>query len=263
MARLLNVDFGFPTSASRQEISSFPEITLIALLVIAVKVYYPFDAIERHLRSMNDLGTLAHDWDRWCEVQKSQASIQSSDDGFARGDEIKVNEADVFKLSGSQIDSYLDWFEKTWIDEERARNHPRGYPEKLLDTFPTSRPRASDATKIDLESERQNEEEAIELKLRAVQASLQPRQIISDDNADTTSEQINRIGSHYARYKKIKDLPVTAKAFHEAAADLVAIKLHSLLVAVTQMENKFQRLRKKQVQEDETSDEAEAEIHGV
>lgn len=256
MARLLAINFTFPMPRSRQRISSFPEIALMALLVVAVKIYYPFDAIERNPRSINDLGPLALDWDYWCKAQKAHNLRDSSDDKFGRGNEIRVKEEDVFKLSGDQIDTYLDWFENTWIDEERARKHPRRYPEQLLNMFPTGRPDESTAKAINPELEWQEDEQALEEKLRTVQGSLKLRQVVSDDNVGKLhAKPVDRIGSYYKRCRKPEELSPTERAFHQAVADLIAIKLHSLLVAVTQIENKLLTWRKRQLKEAKESDD--------
>lgn len=248
MARLLDIKFTFPTPRSRQRISTFPEIALMALLVIAVKIYHPFDAAERNPRSIDDLGLLALDWDYWCKAHTTQKSEYSSIGKLQRGDEIQVKEEDIFKLSGDQIDTYLDWFEKTWIDEERARKRPRGYPEQLLDMFPTGRSDGSIPTAVDPKLERQKDDEEVEEKLRAVQGSLKPRQVVHDDDVKEPDDKlVNRIGSNYKRCKKREDLTPTEKAFYQAAADLVAIKPQSLLVAVAQIENKLLSWRKKQL----------------
>ncbi|KAL8934654.1 MAG: hypothetical protein Q9211_005121 [Gyalolechia sp. 1 TL-2023] len=228
----------------------------MALLVVAVKIHYPFDTSERHLRLINDLGPLALDWDHWRSIQKTHDSRGVLDGKLGRGNEIRVKEADVFKLSGGQIDTYLDWFERTWIDEERARKNPRGYPEQLLDMFPTGRPVGSTAKAVNPQLEHEEDEEALEEKLRAVQGSLKPRQVISnDDIGKFDAKPVNRIGSYYKRCRKPEELSATEKAFHEAAADLIAIKLQSLLVAVTQIEDKLLAWRKRQLRETKDSDD--------
>lgn len=239
MAELVDIDFTFPQSKIRQRLSFSPEMALIALLVIAVKIYHPFDAIDRHPRSLNDPGTLATDWDRWCKLQKDYDSRDTARGKLGRGNEIKITESDSFNLSGDQVDEYLDWFEKTFVDEKRARKHPRGYPEQLLEMFPTGKPAGSINTSVDPELERQKDEEALQHKLRTVQGILKMRQVISDDDADLTREPVNRLGSYYERYRKMEDLSCTAKVFHETAANLVSIKLHSLMVAVMQIEHKL------------------------
>lgn len=235
----------------------------MALLVIAVKIYYPFDTINRHPRSLNDPGTLAMDWHRWCQLQNDHDSRATAGDKLGRGNEIKVTESDTFDLSGDQVDEYLDWFEKTYVDEQRARNHPRGYPEQLLDMFPTGRPGGSIKIPIHPEVERQTDEEALQHKLKAVQGNLKLREVIPDQDMDDghSDEPVDRLGSYYKRYRKVEDLNPLAKAFHEAVAGLIAIKLHTLLVAVMQIESKLLAFRRRQLKalEDSGAEEVESQ----
>ncbi|KAL8673257.1 MAG: hypothetical protein Q9168_002295 [Polycauliona sp. 1 TL-2023] len=255
IAKLLDIDFTFPKTRPRQRITSLPEVALIALLVIAVKLYYPFDPIDRHPRSAVESGALAVDWDQWCKAQTEYDSRETANGQLGRGNEIKVEEKDVFNLSGAQMDEYLDWFEKTWVDEERARSHPRGYPEQLLDMFPTKREDARPTRKT-IEEENQADDEALKRKLKTVQGHLKARKIISDRDARESRVPINRIGSSYKRYRKIEDLSDTARRFHETAAGLAAMKLSSLLVAVLQIEQKLIRLRKRDLEAGAVDDNA-------
>ncbi|KAI4133614.1 MAG: hypothetical protein LQ338_000126 [Usnochroma carphineum] len=256
MATLLDIDFTFLKPKTRQRLFNFPEVALVALVVIAVKIYYPFDTTSRHPKSITDRGTLSIDWYHWCQIQKDYNAGETAGGKIGRGNEIKVIEADVFKLSRDQMDEYLDWFERTWVDEERARKHPRGYPEQLLDMFPTERPESSSNPTVNPDSERQLDEDALEQKLMAVQGSLRMREVIPDDGDDVrTGERFHRIGSLYKRYKKMGHMLATARAFHEAAASLGAIKLHTLLVAVMQMEHKLFGWRRRQLRSAEESED--------
>ncbi|KAL9627709.1 MAG: hypothetical protein Q9204_006384, partial [Flavoplaca sp. TL-2023a] len=198
IAKLLDIDFAFPKTRPRQRMTSLPEITLLALLVIAVKLYYPLDAIDRHPRSATDPGVMTVDWDRWCEEQREYESRGTANGHLERGNEIKVEEKDVFDLSNDQMDEYLDWFERTWVDEERARNHPRGYPEQLLDMFPTGREDPGPA-RPGTQEENQADDEALERKLRTMQEHLKVRKVISDRDAKKSRLPVNRIGSYYKR----------------------------------------------------------------
>ncbi|KAL8873053.1 MAG: hypothetical protein Q9174_001423, partial [Haloplaca sp. 1 TL-2023] len=175
IAKLLEIDFSFPEPRSRHKVSSMPEIALVSLLIISVKLYYPFDKIEIHPRSLSDACTLNLDWDCWCDAQKKHDAIETANGKLGRGNEIKVTEEDVLNLSGEQTDDYLDWFEKTWVDEERARKHPRGHPEQLLDMFPTGRPAADSHVPPNPAQDNQDEEAALEAKLEKIQESLRPR----------------------------------------------------------------------------------------
>ena len=42
--------------------------------------------------------------------------------GLKRGEEIKVTDADVMKMSGKQMDDYLDWYQRTWIDDRNPKS---------------------------------------------------------------------------------------------------------------------------------------------
>ncbi|KAI4202247.1 MAG: hypothetical protein LQ350_002631 [Teloschistes chrysophthalmus] len=260
LAKLLQIDFSFPKARPYYRISSAPEVALVALLVITVKLYHPFDSIDRHPRSLTEPGTLGIDWNRWSEVQKDYDARDTAGGKLGRGNEIKVTETDVFNLSGDQIDEYLDWFEKTWVDEERARKQPRGYPSQLLDMFPTGKPDGSIRPTVDAERERLNDEEVLEAKLRAVQGALKPRQIISDKDAKNHEEPVARIGSFYKRYRKAEDLPDEAKAFHETAASLIAVKVSTLLIAVGQIERRLIKWKEEQEKEGSDSESEDEDI---
>lgn len=38
--------------------------------------------------------------------------------GLGRGDEIRVKDSDVFQLTAKQVDEYMDWYEKSWLDSK-------------------------------------------------------------------------------------------------------------------------------------------------
>lgn len=42
--------------------------------------------------------------------------------GLRRGEEIKITDADVMKMSGKQMDDYLDWYQRTWIDDRNPES---------------------------------------------------------------------------------------------------------------------------------------------
>lgn len=42
--------------------------------------------------------------------------------GLKRGEEIKITDADVMKMSGKQMDDYLDWYQRTWIDDRNPKS---------------------------------------------------------------------------------------------------------------------------------------------
>ena len=120
--------------------------------------------------------------------------------------------------------------------------------------FPTGRLDGSSAPVIDLQGLIDADQEALDAKLNAAQGSLKTRGIVSEERAGKSKAPVRRVGNFYKRYRKEEDLPPTAKVFYEAAADLVAISLHTLLVAVLQTEQKLLKYRKQQLKEADVGD---------
>lgn len=249
MSSLLDIDFCFPKHGSRQQRSNLPEIRLVALLIIAVKLYYPFDSLDRHPRSELDIAVLKIDWDNWCELQKQYDMRFASKGKIGRGNEMLVNEQNIMNMSGEQLDEYLDWYEKTWISEDDDEHQKRGLPKQLLDMFPTSRVNASLAAVVDFDAETKAERNLVDEKLRKVQNRLKLRPAISKEGEGKSKEPLRRLGNFYKRYRKVEDLSLQAKTFHEAAASLLGVSLATLFMAVRQMERKLQVWRAKRLKE--------------
>ena len=47
---------------------------------------------------------------------------QVPSEGLKQGDEIKVTDADVLGMSEKKIDDYLDWYQRTWIDDRDPKS---------------------------------------------------------------------------------------------------------------------------------------------
>ena len=222
---------------TRQRVSSLPEISLIGFLVLATKLYHPFDGDQnpRHARSLTDPAALTIDWAAWVLVQQDQDARLHPEGSLPRGSEINVTEEDVMKMTGEELDQYMDFYERTFIDEERAKTKSRGLPEQLLDMFPTGRLDGSSPAEYSYKEQEETEEASRKKTLQTVIGSLKLRPIIADDS----DESIPRIGSSYKRYRKVEDLDGCAKVFHEKVAQVAGIKVETLLLAVGQLERKL------------------------
>ena len=42
--------------------------------------------------------------------------------GLKRGQEINVTDGDVFKMKGKELDDYLDWYQRTWVDDSDPKS---------------------------------------------------------------------------------------------------------------------------------------------
>ncbi len=245
MASLLGVEFTFPKPGSRQRKSALPDIQLVSLLVISVKLYHPFDSQARYSRSLTEFGTLVIDWGVWCNYQIDYATRHTSAGKLGRGNEIYVNENDVMAMSGEQLDDYLDWYEKTWVKDEPQEPHSQRIPQQLLNLFPTGRPDGSSPAKVDFNEEAKANQIALNQKLENVQGSLKLRSVVSEESEESSEKSVKRIGSFYKRYRNVEELSPQAKTFYDAAASLAGVSLSTLLLAVLQLERKLELLREK------------------
>lgn len=251
ISQILSTTFAFPLPGFRQRISSLPEIQLMCLLVIAVKLYHPFDESTRHVRSLADSAALTVDWAVWVDTQSSHNVRVADEPHLERGSEISVTEKDVMSMQGEQLDEYMDWYERTYVDDSRAEGKPHGLPKQLLDMFPTGRTDDSSATPYKYDQISVQEQDAIDKRLRTVTGKLRLRNVATDNSEDSI-----QVGSLYKRFREAKDLTPHARAFHEAVAKAIGVRLETLILAVGQVERKLVKWREAKLKADKGEDDA-------
>ena len=257
IAPILACDFTFPIPKFRRKVTALPEIQLLSTLVIAVKLYHPFDSKERYSRSLIEMGVLSIDWDIWVQEHNKYNSKIRGDKPFADGAEINVNEHDIFNMSDLQLDTYLDWYEKTWVDPFQNDRPYGSLPKDLLEMFPTGRLHRTEPTDTEgNEDVEKSKYDARVTTLIAVQNSLKVRGIISEDREGKQEKPVLRLGSTYQRYRRSENLPPHAKAFYDAAAKVAGVTLSTLVAAVYQTEVELQKRETKPLIE-------ESVTHGV
>lgn len=273
-AGLLAIDFTFPKSGRRLLISSSPETSLIGLLVVATKFHHPFDSLRRSVTSLNDLAVLQINWSKWTQAQANHQLRIHAGSHLVRGSEMHVSEKDAMQFSDEQVDDYLDWYERTWIDEDRARHKFRPLDEDFRKWFPTGRQDGSLPAQYDFGKQSRKEQESAQQLLEDVTQALVLRDVVSAKEEQNSSTEVKRMGSSYRRYRSTEELTEDALAFHEAAANAVGMKLETLLQAVLQIEQrlinwrtsqrKAAKARQKGNSDWDASDEAgETEITGI
>ena len=247
IANLLSIDFSFPKPERQQRISRFPEMALISLLVIAVKLYHPFSNVELCASSTTDPALLNVNWESWLASYQAHKSRRKDPEHLTRGAEIDVIERDVMTMNGTQLDDYLEWYERTWIDEERTQQKTRGLPTQLLEMFPTGRHDGSQPKTYDTILEIEKEQASLTQRLTETMGNLRMRKVVDSQERDLEADVVPKVGSGYKRYRSIDELNRHARAFHEAAADAVAVKVETLLISVLQIERKLVVWREKQI----------------
>lgn len=93
---------------------------MMALVVISTKLLFPFDDIKRYPESAREPATQAVDWQVWTRVQRHFDQRETSSGRIGRGNEILINEKDVFKMTPGQLDEYMDWYENSWLDSNKG-----------------------------------------------------------------------------------------------------------------------------------------------
>ncbi|KAH8804812.1 RNA polymerase I-specific transcription initiation factor-like protein rrn7 [Xylogone sp. PMI_703] len=118
LAELLGIDFTYPVTPKRRQILDYPELQIMCLIVIATKLGQPFDNVVRHPTDESDPTTVKIDWQKWVQVMAEEPSK-----GIKPGSEIDVTDVDILKMDGKKLDDYLDWYQRTWIDDRKPKSN--------------------------------------------------------------------------------------------------------------------------------------------
>ena len=188
------------------------------------------------------------------QAQKAYNTPNTDGNHLQRGTEINITEVDAMEMSGEQLDEYMDYYERTFIDSDRVEQK---LPKDLLDMFPTGRLDGSEPASYSYQEQFAKEQQAVEETLGAVIGSMRLRNVISKES----EEPVRRIGSFYKRYRRADDLDGNARVFHEKVAERVGVKLETLVLAVGQMERLLIKWREAKVKEG-LEEEAEEDTAG-
>ena len=114
LAKLLKFDFTFPDDMNRQSQRpiAYPETQIICLIIIATKLCQPFDDITRVPESITDPTALKINWEVWQKIMKDEPPK-----GFRKGQQIGVTDSEALQWNEQKLDEYLDWYQRTWIDD--------------------------------------------------------------------------------------------------------------------------------------------------
>jgi len=109
--RLLTIyplTFQYPsTPIPKTLISTYPEVKLMTLILLSTKLLWGMDGTKRIPRDKTEPAAVTPDirsWERFLADHKFQ------------GDSVfDWTDADVFGMSGEELDGYMDWYERTWL----------------------------------------------------------------------------------------------------------------------------------------------------
>ncbi|TGO72654.1 hypothetical protein BELL_0431g00080 [Botrytis elliptica] len=252
LAEILEYNFSYPIHNKRLHgTTGYPEYQLTSLIVIATKLSQPFDDIHRHPESNLDATAARINWTKWQSIM-----LDNTTEGLKRGDEIKITDADVFKMTGEQMDDWMNWYHKTWIDDRDQK-----VPQQILELFPLT-DIISETTMEIVDPDPINRAKEVHKTL-----TLQKPVARVDDEE---SQDIVRPGEKYRRYRTVEELPESAKAFFEIAARNIGTSIEKLVHGVFTTEVRLEKWmldeRRKELLEQEESEEENANqeemIHG-
>ena len=118
LAGILGYPFSYKLSSARHRITELPELQLMSLIIVALKLSQGFDARERRPKTDNEAAGLIIDWDTWQKFTEVPEFVPGA---LPKGGEINLVEGDVFNLSKGQMDQYMDWYGKMWVDDAEPK----------------------------------------------------------------------------------------------------------------------------------------------
>lgn len=267
LARILDIEFtlrlGGKTNSSR--VLRYPEVQLMSLLVVATKLFFPIDDIDRHPVSANDLSALTMDWSEWAASQGPsldggdesniiQNSKHDTSSDLTFPEAFTISESDCLAMGDEELDRYMDWYQDN-LASESIRDHGRAgrdadFRRTLMRMFPTQSATLPTHPSATGESKGSGAGEDTSLarqvsdttqRLRRVQQALRPKKIaVSAVGDDGQRDEVARAGSFYRRHREAKELEGPARLLYTKAAELAGISLESMTKAVFLTERKLQ-----------------------
>lgn len=98
----------------------YPEAQLLGLVIVATKLIFPIDIAGGFPKTVSEPAAQLVDWNLWASFQKQFETLDNVPGRLPRGEEIKVNDGNVFHMTEHQIDDYLDWYQDTWLDQKKG-----------------------------------------------------------------------------------------------------------------------------------------------
>jgi len=229
--KIVHYDFTYAsTTSKRRSATSYPEVQLMALVVVATKLLYPFneDNTERNVGSLNELGATKLDWKAWIE---SKTKYRQDHDGFQHKREVEVKDTDIFEMTDKQLDDYMKWYQQTWTVEMETDNVSK----QILSMFPL------DARPERQSNIRNDEPNHASQRAKDTQSNMSPRQVMlhrSNENVTIEQNDVLPLGAGYVQYRNLSDLAEHAgvELFHQGAAELACVDVRTLLRAIQQAE---------------------------
>jgi RNA polymerase I-specific transcription initiation factor RRN7 len=242
LSKLINLDMSSLTAskASRLVILRYQEAQLMALVIVASKLLFPFDDIERKVYQPTDLSSLSLNWSAWIDLHHKDERNSETDDELTFEQAFDFDQSDCLAAADGKLDAYLDWYEDN-IASDEIREHGRArqdaefrrtlfqmFPKPFRNTALTDK--ASNTAVNTVWDELLKSKDAIQN-----QGVAQP----------ALSRNVNRYGSFYRRFRTVEELSGPARLLLEKAASLAGISLENMVQAVFATEKKLEKVEER------------------
>lgn len=234
LARHLEYDFALPVDGQgMHSVRQIPECQITACLLVCVKLMYPFDGLKRSPKTTSEPAAASIDWDEWYkQISSLKQRNQGGLEQYTAEELMNLHERDVFKMSGNQLDQYLDWYQDSFIEDVLPVQDQ--FRTELYRLFPIDQNPNSSSNNA---SSGPGHKEKLEV-VKAVHSSLLPQLAIPEGNEEPDTV---RPGEKYKYYKKVEDLPERARRFYEEAAKVAGLSMDMLVMAVFFAEKKIEK----------------------
>ncbi|KAI7342538.1 hypothetical protein KC367_g3970 [Hortaea werneckii] len=240
LAHTLELDFSFtPRSKTKRNetVLQYPEVRLMAVVVVATKLLFPFDEIKRYPGSASDLSALSLKWSAWVNLHSKKQEGSKPSETLSYAQSMSFSQMDAAQAAGERLDEYMDWFEHNVASEDVRERGQAGkdadFRRALFQLFPVNKEGADSELST---SKTPAQDDAVTKTIREVQSTLKPNRTIevgSDEKA------VHRVGSFYQRYRTVEELEGPARMFFERCAELAGTSIEDLVRAVFLIESKL------------------------
>ncbi|EPS36617.1 hypothetical protein H072_9896 [Dactylellina haptotyla CBS 200.50] len=254
LAKLIDLPLQYDASASQLNLVDCPDLQIMALLVISLKLCYGLDdddpgvgkgkgkegPVVRQAWNEWDIANIKPNWKLWKEIiQMKSTDVQSRNtDGGEKRErnwQLGVDEGDIYGWTGREMDEYMDWFEGNF--GKNGEGKPSATIAKLFeDDEEQGKGKGVEGTDVELDLKGKLLEKRIEI-FKKMQETAELGTAVSEDQVKSHGVKVVRPGDRYRRYKKWEDIKgQKLKTIYLAAAERMAVSVEGFAFVVQKLE---------------------------
>ncbi|KAK6525757.1 Pol I core factor CF [Arthrobotrys megalospora] len=287
LAEMIQSSLVYPAAARNYRLLNCPDIQLMALLVISLKLCWGLDdddpevcrrmkrdkkgkVLPRFATKEWEIANLGFEWEEWKGIVEVGAWGLKGDEGEdkekrkkkERNWQLGVEEGEIYGWSGEEMDEYLEWFEKNWAGGMEGK--PTAGVVRLfegdrsgdidLDTGHTGDQEEEEETRKP--SDNKEKDDLLKQKISTfmkMQSNMKFGKVIPEGRK---RGRILRPGEKYIRYKKWEDVRSSKlRVLYMAAAQRLGVGIEGFVYVVQKLEHRLGQVSKGKEPKREISDE--------